>query len=158
MVTRDQKKRIKSNGKNDPHPIKRISKRHIYKYLIICFTFNNCSILFQWYYVDYNELNKWTAYKFYRLLHSNINSLNSENPEKIRKKEDVKDGSEIKEKYIKKEEIKDDEGLDKKDRKYYKVTIPLYFSSCSIYLSLIFVFSFICKFYIFRTNIITVVV
>jgi hypothetical protein len=73
--------------------------------------------------------------KFYHLLHGNINSLNSENPEKIRKKEDIKDGSEIKEKYIKKEEIKDDEGLDKKDRKYYKVTI-----SFSISLSVLSIF------------------
>lgn len=50
-----------------------------------------------------------------------MNSLNSENSEKFRKKEDSKDVSEAKEKYIKKEEVKDDEGLDKKDRKYYKV-------------------------------------
>lgn len=48
--------------------------------------------------------------------------MNSENSEKFRKKEDSKDVSEAKEKYnVKKEEVKDDEGLDKKDRKYYKV-------------------------------------
>ncbi|XP_024887298.1 THO complex subunit 2 isoform X7 [Temnothorax curvispinosus] len=52
--------------------------------------------------------------------HHDINSLNSENSEKFRKKEDSKDVSEAKEKYVKKEEVKDDEGLDKKDRKYYK--------------------------------------
>lgn len=51
--------------------------------------------------------------------------MNSENSEKFRKKEDNKDVSEVKEKYVKKEEVKDDEGLDKKDRKYYKVTIIL---------------------------------
>lgn len=49
--------------------------------------------------------------------------MNSENSEKLRKKEDNKDISETKEKYIKKEEVKDDEGLEKKERKYYKVAI-----------------------------------
>lgn len=49
--------------------------------------------------------------------------MNSENSEKFRKKEESKDVSEAKEKYIKKEEVKDDEGLDKKDRKYYKVGV-----------------------------------
>lgn len=68
--------------------------------------------------------------KFQHLLYSNINSLNSENSEKIRKKEDAKNVSETKEIYIKKEEVKDDEGLDKKDRKYYKVIIT--FSSSSV--------------------------
>lgn len=53
--------------------------------------------------------------------------MNSENSEKFRKKEDSKDVLEVKEKYVKKEEVKDDEGLDKKDRKYYKVTIMLRF-------------------------------
>lgn len=48
--------------------------------------------------------------------------MNSENSEKVRKKEDTKDVSEAKEKYMKKEETKDEEGFDKKDRKYYKVT------------------------------------
>lgn len=55
-----------------------------------------------------------------------MNSLNSENSEKFRKKEDSKDVSEVKEKYVKKEEVKDDEGLDKKDRKYYKVSVQIY--------------------------------
>lgn len=66
--------------------------------------------------------------------YSDINSLNSENSEKFRKKEDSKDVSEVKEKYVKKEEMKDDEGLDKKDnRKYYKVTIMLkyFYMECS---------------------------
>lgn len=65
------------------------------------------------------------SYVKYQNLRSDINSLNSENSEKFRKKEDSKDVSEVKEKYVKKEEVKDDEGLDKKDRKYYKVTIML---------------------------------
>ncbi|KAL6430976.1 hypothetical protein ACFW04_007029 [Cataglyphis niger] len=51
---------------------------------------------------------------------SSSNQTHHENSEKFRKKEDSKDVSEAKEKYIKKEEMKDDEGLDKKDRKYYK--------------------------------------
>lgn len=49
--------------------------------------------------------------------------MNSENAEKLRKKEDNKDVSEAKEKYTKKEEVKEDEGLEKKERKYYKVII-----------------------------------
>lgn len=49
--------------------------------------------------------------------------MNSETSEKLRKKEESKDVSETKEKYVKKEEVKEDEGLDKKERKYYKVTI-----------------------------------
>lgn len=49
--------------------------------------------------------------------------MNSENTEKLRKKEDNKDVSEAKEKYTKKEEVKEDEGLEKKERKYYKVII-----------------------------------
>lgn len=49
--------------------------------------------------------------------------MNSENAEKLRKKEDSKDVSEAKEKYTKKEEVKEDEGLEKKERKYYKVII-----------------------------------
>ncbi|XP_011049684.1 PREDICTED: THO complex subunit 2 [Acromyrmex echinatior] len=51
---------------------------------------------------------------------SSSSQTHHENSEKFRKKEDSKDVSEVKEKYVKKEEIKDDEGLDKKDRKYYK--------------------------------------
>ncbi|XP_018404812.1 PREDICTED: THO complex subunit 2 isoform X3 [Cyphomyrmex costatus] len=51
---------------------------------------------------------------------SSSQTHHSETSEKFRKKEDSKDISEIKEKYVKKDEIKDDEGLDKKDRKYYK--------------------------------------
>lgn len=58
--------------------------------------------------------------------------MNSENTEKFRKKEDSKDVSEAKEKYVKKEEVKDDEGLDKKDRKCYKVTIMVKFCFFSI--------------------------
>lgn len=52
--------------------------------------------------------------------------MNSENSEKFRKKEESKDVLEAKEKYVKKEEVKDDEGLDKKERKYYKVTIKIF--------------------------------
>lgn len=51
--------------------------------------------------------------------------MNSETSEKLRKKEDNKDVTEAKEKHMKKEEIKDEEGLDKKDRKYYKVILLL---------------------------------
>ncbi|XP_018404816.1 PREDICTED: THO complex subunit 2 isoform X6 [Cyphomyrmex costatus] len=51
---------------------------------------------------------------------SSSSQTHHETSEKFRKKEDSKDISEIKEKYVKKDEIKDDEGLDKKDRKYYK--------------------------------------
>lgn len=58
-------------------------------------------------------------------MHSNVSSLNSETSEKLRKKEENKDISEAKEKYVKKEEVKEDEGLEKKERKYYKVAIIL---------------------------------
>ncbi|XP_018300992.1 THO complex subunit 2 [Mycetomoellerius zeteki] len=51
---------------------------------------------------------------------SSSSQTHHENSEKFRKKEDSKDVLEVKEKYVKKEEVKDDEGLDKKDRKYYK--------------------------------------
>lgn len=62
-------------------------------------------------------------------MYSITNSLNSENSEKFRKKEETKDIAETKDKYMKKEEVKDDEGLDKKERKYYKVIyiIVLYY-------------------------------
>lgn len=56
-------------------------------------------------------------------MYCNVSSLNSETSEKLRKKEDNKDVSEAKEKYTKKEEVKEEEGLDKKERKYYKVAI-----------------------------------
>lgn len=46
---------------------------------------------------------------------------NSESSEKLRKKEENKDGTDGKEKHTKKEESKEDDGIDKKDRKYYKV-------------------------------------
>lgn len=44
----------------------------------------------------------------------------SENTEKMKKKEENKEVLE-KEKHVKKEETKEEEGIDKKDRKYYKV-------------------------------------
>ncbi|XP_047355707.1 THO complex subunit 2 isoform X2 [Vespa velutina] len=44
----------------------------------------------------------------------------SESSEKLRKKEENKDGADGKEKHTKKEESKEDDGIDKKDRKYYK--------------------------------------
>lgn len=47
----------------------------------------------------------------------------SESSEKIRKKEESKESSEGKDKHLKKDEIKEEDTIDKKDRKYYKVTI-----------------------------------
>lgn len=49
----------------------------------------------------------------------------SDSSEKIRKKEESKESSEGKDKHLKKDEIKEEDAIDKKDRKYYKVTIDL---------------------------------
>lgn len=58
----------------------------------------------------------------------------SDSSEKIRKKEENKEGSEGKDKHLKKDETKEEDAMDKKDRKYYKVIISFsYANRCTLF-------------------------